>query len=309
MTASRLAKLGAWVAAAVVFASGALATDAAEGPDQHLTASIAAACQFVLGFGTLDELLSPPLVGSCLEDEHHNPSNGDGLQQTSGGLLVWRKADNWTAFTDGAETWINGPFGLAYRLNEQRFTWEPDAAAFPAPPAVGVHCGTERWAVKTLSDARAAAVDPTPRSATVDALRGLPQPRVGLNTPRVTGVETTTYEIQVDLVRMSLEADEDIHLVVAEPGNASHTLIVEFAAPSCQGVTESTARAQIAAARSGFAQVCGMPSRAAFAPLSGSARLTGVGFFDVFHGQNGVAPNGIELHPVMRVDQLSCGRG
>ena len=30
-------------------------------------------------------------------------------------------------------------------------------------------------------------------------------------------------------------------------------------------------------------------------------RLTGVGFFDRVHGQSGVAPNGIELHPVLNV--------
>jgi hypothetical protein len=30
------------------------------------------------------------------------------------------------------------------------------------------------------------------------------------------------------------------------------------------------------------------------------ARVTGVAFFDFFHGQTGVAPNAIELHPVLR---------
>ena len=53
---------------------------------------------------------------------------GDSVQQTTGGLLVWRKADNWTAFTDGYRTWINGPNGLQQRLNTQRFEWEADYA-------------------------------------------------------------------------------------------------------------------------------------------------------------------------------------
>jgi hypothetical protein len=72
-------------------------------------------------------------VGDCLVNEHHNPANGDGLQETSGpaggsgtGLLVWRKADNWTAYTDGNQTWINGPFGLEQRYNVNRFMWEPN---------------------------------------------------------------------------------------------------------------------------------------------------------------------------------------
>src|SRR5438132_10035603 len=85
-------------------------------------------CQFRLGFKTLHDLI-PAVVGDCLVDEHHNPTNGDGLQETTGatgagGLLVWRKADNFTAFTDGYRTWINGPFGLQTRLNGERFDWE-----------------------------------------------------------------------------------------------------------------------------------------------------------------------------------------
>jgi hypothetical protein len=34
--------------------------------------------------------------------------------------------------------------------------------------------------------------------------------------------------------------------------------------------------------------------------LSGTATVSGVIFFDFLHGQRGVAPNGIELHPVLR---------
>ena len=43
------------------------------------------------------------------------------MQQTTGGLLVWRKLDNWTAFTNGSITWINGPFGLQARANTRTF--------------------------------------------------------------------------------------------------------------------------------------------------------------------------------------------
>jgi hypothetical protein len=264
-----------------------------------------ASCSFVLGFATLHELASPQLVGSCLEDEHHGPT-GDALQQTMHGLLVWRKADNWTAFTDGAHTWINGPAGLAYRSNQQRFEWEADASGFPHPPTTGPNCGTERWPVKTLSDAAAGTVGLSPQSSSVSSLRTLPAPRLGPSTPRMTGTETTSFRVQAQLVRMALENDEDIHLVIADPADASHTMIVEFPNAECQGVVESTQQAQIAAARTGFLAACGQPLASGFRSLSGSATITGVGFFDVLHGQNGVAPNGIELHPVLRVDQVTC---
>jgi hypothetical protein len=35
------------------------------------------------------------------------------------------------------------------------------------------------------------------------------------------------------------------------------------------------------------------------------ARVTGVAFFDFDHGQTGVAPNAIELHPILAFSCLS----
>jgi hypothetical protein len=107
------------------------------------SASVAGAanCQFVLGFKALHDLI-PSIVGPCVVDEHHNPQNGDGLQETTGtgpgGLLVWRKADNWTAYTDGNRTWINGPNGLQERLNTERFPWEASGTPVPASTPVPV---------------------------------------------------------------------------------------------------------------------------------------------------------------------------
>ena len=91
----------------------------------------AADCQFILGFATLKALIDaaegPEKVGNCLENERFNPQNGEARQHTTGGLLVWRKADNWTAFTDGYRTWANGPYGLQTRLNTEEFSWERPA--------------------------------------------------------------------------------------------------------------------------------------------------------------------------------------
>ncbi|MCL4545371.1 MAG: hypothetical protein M1118_12365 [Chloroflexi bacterium] len=99
-----------------------------------------ATCGFILGFATLRAAI-PGQVGTCLENERHNPANGDGLQQTTKGLLVWRKADNHTAFTDGYHTWVNGPDGVQERLNTQHFPWEgPGSGAgaqLVAPAALG----------------------------------------------------------------------------------------------------------------------------------------------------------------------------
>jgi mono/diheme cytochrome c family protein len=90
-------------------------------------------CVFTLGFKALHDQI-PDLVGDCLENEHFNVQNGNAEQRTKGGLLVWRKADNWTAFTNGATTWINGPDGLASRPNAgPLFPWEAATPPQPAP--------------------------------------------------------------------------------------------------------------------------------------------------------------------------------
>ncbi len=92
-------------------------------------------CQFLFGFKVLHDRI-PEKVGECADNETHNPANGDAIQHTSTkGLLVWRKADNWTAFTDGANTWINGPGGNLYqRPNDKRFSWEPNPDNLPVIP-------------------------------------------------------------------------------------------------------------------------------------------------------------------------------
>ncbi|MDQ6673168.1 MAG: DUF4232 domain-containing protein [Chloroflexota bacterium] len=117
-----------------------LATDAAQAPAVNAQMQT---CGFVLGFADLRTAL-PTIVGDCVEDEHHNPNNGDALQRTTGGLLVWRKADNWTAFTDGSATWISGPLGLQQRQDTQRFQWEPNPDRFGIVPPVqtGQRCPT-----------------------------------------------------------------------------------------------------------------------------------------------------------------------
>lgn len=77
-------------------------------------------CRFVLGFKMLHDSL-PKVVGDCLVDEHHNPITGDGFQETTRGLLVWKKSIGWLGFTDGYRTWVETPRGILSRLNTERF--------------------------------------------------------------------------------------------------------------------------------------------------------------------------------------------
>ncbi len=108
--------------------AGTASTQAA--PAAAAPAPSAGGCQFILGFASLHSL-DPADIGDC-QDNQAFAGNGDAQQHTTKGLMAWRKADNWTAFTNGYMTWINGPGGLVSRLNTQRCSFEGDAASFPA---------------------------------------------------------------------------------------------------------------------------------------------------------------------------------
>ena len=62
-----------------------------------------------------------------MDNERHDRDSGITLQNTTNGQLIWRKADNWTGFSDGERTWVNGPEGLQQRLNSESFDWEAAA--------------------------------------------------------------------------------------------------------------------------------------------------------------------------------------
>jgi hypothetical protein len=160
-----------------------------------------------------------------------------------------------------------------------------------------VGCGIERWSVKTLADPAGRRLTLTPRLATVRALRRKQVPGY-LGLRRHVGVERTTFRLRAKLIEMKLETDSDIHLVIADATRTGATMIAELPSSSCTAGATPKARLEMRNARKAFVASCGAPT-GSFRRLSGTATVTGVGFFDQIHGQTGVAPNGIELHPVV----------
>ncbi|HEX9016286.1 MAG TPA: c-type cytochrome [Chloroflexota bacterium] len=77
---------------------------------------------FQLGFKTLSDMI-PNKVGLPLDNER-GLSNGDTVQDSTGGFLLWRKSDGAATFTDGATTWLLGPNGLETRPNGAKLPWE-----------------------------------------------------------------------------------------------------------------------------------------------------------------------------------------
>ncbi len=172
------------------------------------------------------------------------------------------------------------------------------------PVPVAARCGVERWPVKALTDPDADQVNFHPKTTTVNALRSLTRPSpLGA---RIPGVETTTYRVSARLIEMKLESDSDIHLVISAPTSTRRTMIVEFPSGSCTRGASTTARRKMSAARRALIDACGSAKTSSFTDLTGRATVTGVGFWDFKHGQTGVAPNAIELHPVVAFSSSNC---
>jgi len=165
-------------------------------------------------------------------------------------------------------------------------------------PTCGGTCGVERWAVKTLSDPDRDRVKLQPVDATIEELVSLERPAVLPGAGRADSVEMTVYRVDARLLGLFSEADGDYHLVLASPRDATITMIAEVPDPGCAGACASGFAEVYARVRQKLMDRLNAPGGEA-RPL---VRITGVGFFDYLHGQRGVAPNGIELHPVLDVE-------
>ena len=158
-------------------------------------------------------------------------------------------------------------------------------------------CGVERWSVKTGTDPNAGQVNLGSSSSTSIAhLRSLTAPNPIPSNSRVSPTETTQWVINATLIKYKLEGDSDYHLVIAD--SSGRTMIVEIPSPTCVGAG-SPFFTGIQRARSEFN--ARFSATTSFKTTSTPVQVRGVGMFDFLHGQTGVAPNGIELHPVLNI--------
>lgn len=173
-------------------------------------------------------------------------------------------------------------------------------------------CGVERWSVKVGTDPDAALVDlNTVVPTTIFDLGNIPAPPDPPGPPdnsRVAPTERTVYVVNALMTFYKKETDVDYHIVLQD--EQGHTLISEIPSPACilapnpngpgRILAPSPFSAAIAAARAKFdARLTATPT---FQTANIPVQVKGVAFFDFEHGQTGIAPNGIELHPVLEIN-------
>ena len=168
-------------------------------------------------------------------------------------------------------------------------------------------CGQERWSVKVLGDHDASQIHKTAETETVAHLgsKDFANPtnldRHHHKDTRIGPQELTTYKVRGLLKGFLKEGDEDYHIVITDEQDHQKTMIVEIPAADC--VSDAKLKKHVEQFRTRFAKKYGEPPTTIKwmpTPLKPIV-FRGIGFFDVKHGtpQHGVAPNGMELHPVI----------
>jgi hypothetical protein len=102
--------------------------------------------------------------------------------------------------------------------------------------------------------------------------------------PRRLPFERRIYRVTAAITLVRPEDDGDFHLVLQDA--AGRTMIAESPMAFCDNPATLYRQRQMARARANVR-------------LCARASVTGVAFFDFYHGQTGVAPNAIELHPIL----------
>jgi hypothetical protein len=158
-------------------------------------------------------------------------------------------------------------------------------------------CGVERWSVKTGTDPQAPSIDlSTYISSTIYNFQQSTRPASLPSNGRVAPRETTQYRVSGTLTKYVRETDSDYHLVIKD--SSGRTMIIEIPASNCVGAG-SPFGTGIARARQQFDSR--FTATTSFKTTSTAVTIKGVGFWDFLHGHTGVAPNGIEVHPVLDI--------
>jgi hypothetical protein len=174
-------------------------------------------------------------------------------------------------------------------------------------------CGVQRWPVKTGTDQDIGSVNLNLDQATptqIQYLINLSEPSQRPQSSRVAPVETTVYWFDATLTFWKWEnspttGDWDYHLVFTDANG--QTMGGEIPFPDCVD-NSSPVKALITAARQLFdSNVVPMGHN-----ISIPVRVTGIGFFDLHsagHNPTGSVPNGIELHPLLKLELNPSGPG
>jgi hypothetical protein len=157
-----------------------------------------------------------------------------------------------------------------------------------------IPCGVYRWRIKTFSDGEAEAVRLRPIDAEVRELTKFSRP-AGFDRRRRNANEFYVYRVTALLVAVHTRLDQDVHLLLRDPKALDVAMVAEIPSPLC--AKRSRYETDFAEARRAVEAIRARRTETL-------VEVVGVGFFDELHEAIGSAPNGFELHPVLRLKEV-----
>jgi hypothetical protein len=157
-------------------------------------------------------------------------------------------------------------------------------------------CSKSRADVKQLKDAAAQNIPTAVASTRMSDLMAVPRPSAaelkGAEHQRLAS-EQRLVVVEAKVVKSNFEPDGDIKLHLADPADASKMMLVEVPEPKCMSPQYRTLVAQVRADLKRLVQQTGDAH-----PV---LKFTGVPFWG-FVREKETAPNGIQLHPILKVE-------
>ena len=261
--------------------------------------------------GSIVRLLTPPLISFAsvgTADRRQtaalsaSATLSDQSVQSITSTAAWSSTNNSVAMVSAAGVLTAVSAGAAdIRASYQGVTGSQSALVTSSSDP-GLMCGTERWPVKTLSDADASRVGLMPTVTTIRDLNFLPGHCSGLPAARTFAPEFQVLEVLGRITLARLEDDRDYHIALADPTDGQFTVVTETADPLCEGAISSSYRPTLIQARSQFDALAAGRSLASL--VDAIVRVRGVGFYDFNHGQTGRSDSCIELHPIVSIERV-----
>jgi len=183
-------------------------------------------------------------------------------------------------------------------LKSQYFIFLAILTIFVCKTGIAQNCGVERWNIKTLSDADTLKIDfKKIIPSTVQEQTSLARPN-DKKTFRLVS-ETQVYSVDCFIVGFKKEDDGDIHIII-EDEKTDSLMVAEIPSAGCFEVQHTSRYILFKGLDEWFSKNIGHPtSKFVFLEKHIPVTLTGVGFWDFYHGQKGTARNAREIHPVL----------
>lgn len=156
-----------------------------------------------------------------------------------------------------------------------------------------IPCGVYRWRIKTLSDSEESSIRLQTVDSEVRALTKFLRP-AAFDRHRRNANEFYVYRVTALLVAVHTRLDQDVHLLLRDPKAPDVAMVAEIPNPLC---------AKRSRYEPDFAEARRVAEAIRARHTETLVEVVGVGFFDELHEAIGSAPNGFELHPVLRLTE------